>query len=338
MEDELCIGFVDLRAVWNRFQHVRMEKKKEIGGTMPCVMLTGGSGFVGSAVLEELLSRGHAVHALAHQRPIDRQGVQSFPGGLFNLPSLQSAMHGCDAVIHLVGIIRENPRHGVTFQHLHHQATLHVLEAAHHANVPRLIHMSALGARPGAISQYHRTKFAAEEAIRQSDLQWTIFRPSLIHGPGGEFMAMEAGWARGNAAPYFFMPYFAKGLLGRTGGGKIQPIYVKDVARAFVDSLERPHTIGQTYSLAGPDVLDWPTLHRTCCQLLTGKTRRTLPIPAWYAMLLTSLLPARFLPFNRDQVLMSQENNCCDLIKFQEDFGWRPQGFETTLRSYASQL
>ena len=75
--------------------------------------------------------------------------------------------------------------------------------------------------RPGAVSDYHTTKYRAEQYVRESGLDWTIFRPSIIHGPGGEFMRMVAGWARGTKAPYFFMPYFGAGVTGL--GGKSAP-------------------------------------------------------------------------------------------------------------------
>ena len=115
--------------------------------------------------------------------------------------------------------------------------------------------MSALGSRPDAVATYHRTKFEAESYVRASGLDWTIFRPSLIHGPRGEFMTMEAGWARGRRAPFLFMPYFGGGLLGRRDGGLVQPVYVRDVARAFADALENPATIGEVYLIGGPDAM-----------------------------------------------------------------------------------
>src|SRR5205807_1548953 len=140
--------------------------------------------------------------------------------------------------------------------------------AARSARIRRFVHMSALGARPGAVSNYHKTKYKAEEYLRGSGLDWTIFRPSLIHGPAGEFMRMEAAWARRRKPPFLFMPYFGRGLLGRGGAGKLQPIYVNDVARAFVEALENAKTIGEIYPLGGPDEITWPQLHRLAAQAI----------------------------------------------------------------------
>src|SRR5437660_5094244 len=198
------------------------------------VLVTGASGFVGSAVVEELIARQHPVHALVHRREIQGFGdqVRSFRGDLFDDKILDEALRGCDAVIHLVGIIMEKPSKGITFQRIHFQGAKNVIDAAVRNGVKRFIHMSALGVRPDAVSEYHKTKYQAEEYLRASPLEWTIFRPSLIHGSRGEFMQLEAKWARRKAPPFLFMPYFGRGPLGFGGAGMLQPVYVGDVARA----------------------------------------------------------------------------------------------------------
>jgi nucleoside-diphosphate-sugar epimerase len=303
------------------------------------VFVTGGSGFVGSAVIDDLVARGYAVTALVNRRKLDRADVQSIEGGLFDDRALDDGARGCDAVIHLVGIIMERPSQGITFERMHFEGTRRVVDATLRNGVRRYVHMSALGSRPGAVSQYHRTKHRAEEYVRGTGgLDWTIFRPSFIHGPRGEFMQMEAKWARRKAPPFLFMPYFGAGALGRGGAGKLQPVYVGDVARAFVDALERPSTIGEVYPLGGSDVVTWPQMHHVVSDAIVGKRRAAVAIPAWYAKAMTRMVPGPLLPFNRDQVIMSQEENTCDLSKFVEDFGWTPRPFEETVRSYAKQL
>jgi len=298
------------------------------------IFVTGGSGFVGGAVVEELASREYQVNALVNRRELRSatDAVRSIRGALSDPQSISKAMQGCDAVIHLVGIIMEKPAQEITFEQVHFQGTRNMVDAARKVGITRYIHMSALGAHQDAMSNYHKTKFAAEEYVRDSGLEWTILRPSLIHGPGGEFMQMEARWARRRAMPFLFMPYFGAGLLGTGGAGRLQPVYVKDVARAFVDALDKAQTVGQTYSLVGPDVVTWPQMHRMVSSLIVGKPRWTMPIPVWYAALLTHIVPASLLPFNLDQIQMSQEDNTADMTKFIADFGWQPRGFELTLR------
>ena len=304
------------------------------------VFVTGGSGFVGTAVIGELLSRGSTVIALTNHRPIKAhtERVHSIRGSLFDPASLRDAMHGCEAVIHLVGIIMERPAKRITFDRIHYQGTISVVDAAKAAGVKRYLHMSALGTRADAVSDYHKTKFKAEEYVRSSGLDWTIFRPSMIHGPTGEFIRMQAAWARHKKPPFFFMPYFGRGLLGLSGAGKLQPVYVKDIARAFVDALGNSKTIGEIYPIGGPHEITWPQMHRTVAEAITGRKPLIVPLPAWYAKMLAAIVPAPLLPFNRDQVIMSQENNTCDISKFKDDFGWEPQAFEETVKSYSGQL
>ena len=257
-------------------------------------------------------------------------------GGLFDPPALDQAFAGAGAVVHLVGIIRQRPEEGITFDAIHFQGTRAVIDAARRAGVRRFIQMSALGARPDAPSKYHQTKYAAERYVRESGLDWTIFRPSLIHGPGGEFMQMELAWARGKAPPYLFMPYFGGGLLGMAPARKVQPIAVGDLARAVAEAMENPTTIGKSYDIGGAEQMSWPQMHRMVAMEVTGRPRLTAPLPAWWAKLLTRALPARVLPFNRDQVLMSQEDNVCDLTAFVRDFGWTPAGLSASLETYAA--
>lgn len=303
------------------------------------VFVTGGSGFVGSAVIEQLLEKGHEVRALVNRRDLGfGERVSSVRGDLFDAEALQRGMSGADAVIHLVGIIMERPSKGVTFERIHHQGTRSVVDAARRAGVKRYVHMSALGTRPDAVSTYHKTKFAAEEYVRASGLDWTIFRPSMIHGPRGELMQMEAKWARKKAPPFLFMPYFGAGAMGRGGAGKLQPVSVKDVARAFVEALTNPKTIGEVYPLAGSQVLTWPQMHQIAAQAIVGKKRWVMALPVWKAKLLTRIVPGALLPFNRDQVIMSQEDNTADMTKFVDAFGWTPGAFENDVKGYAGEL
>jgi NADH dehydrogenase len=304
------------------------------------VFVTGGSGFVGHAVLAELLAHGFHVTALVNRAGLDEFAprITIVRGGLFDPHVLDAGLDGADAVIHLVGIIFEKPARGITFQRIHVDGTRAVLDAAKRAGVRRFLHMSSLGTRPNAVGEYHRTKYTGEEFVRASGLDWTIFRPSMIHGPRGEFMRQEVAWARKRAAPWLFMPYFGAGFLGTGGAGRLQPVFVDDVARAFVDAIANAQAIGKTYPLAGADVLTWPQLHRTVAQAVVGHPRWVMPIPAWKARLLARIVPAALLPFNRDQVIMSQEDNTADTAEFPRDFGWSPRGLRETLETYARDL
>jgi NADH dehydrogenase len=300
------------------------------------VFVTGAGGFVGSAVVPALLDRGYQVAALSHRRSITAapgQPLWTVVGDLFDDAALAKGLDRATAIVHLVGIIAERPKAGVTFDRIHDQGTARLVAAAKKAGVKRFIYVSALGARPDAPSAYHRTKFAAEQHVRAAGLDWTILQPSLIHGSGGQFTKMLAGWARGTAVPYLFMPYFGAGPLGRGHKFQVQPIHVDDVAHAVADSLENPATIGEVYPLGGPDRMTWPEMYRTAANAIVGHDRPIVPIPAWYAELLTRVVPRSLLPFGRSEVQMSQEENVCEMAKAAAAFGWTPRPFDGTLTS-----
>jgi uncharacterized protein YbjT (DUF2867 family) len=134
------------------------------------------------------------------------------------------------------------------------------------------------------------------------------------------------------------MPYFGAGLLGYGRRSLVQPVHVDDVARLFVDALTKTQIIGRRYDVVGAQRLTWPAMYRAFAQALRGRPKATLPIPAWYAMLLTQLLPPRLLPFNRAQVIMSQEDSIADPIDIERDFGFTPEGFTQSLARYVSEL
>ena len=304
------------------------------------VFVDGATGFVGTNVIEELVARGIEVSALVHSGSVKVESdlVVETRGGLFEPAALAAAMAKCNAVIHLVGIIEEKPSKGITFEKMHVEGTRVVLEAAKKAGIERYVHMSALGSRANAVSEYHKTKYAAEQLVKESGLTYTVFRPSMIHGPRGEFMKQAAGWARGKALPFVFMPYFGKGILGLGGSGKIAPVYVKDVARAFVDALTNDKARGRIYNLCGPDVMDWPQMEHVISKAVRGKKKAAMPVPAWYAKAVASVVPASWIPFNKAQVQMSQEDNVGDMTEFLSDFNTTPAPFEATVQSYANQL
>ncbi len=207
----------------------------EAKGTEPRrVFVTGATGFVGRAVVHALCAHGHSVRCLVRRgSEHDLRGfeaIERVEGDVLARRGLEEGIAGCDTLIHLVGIIREHPAAGVTFERLHTQATVRVLEAATAAGARRFIHMSALGTRPAARARYHATKWAAEEAVRASGLPWTIFRPSIIYGPGDGFVTMLARIVR--RLP--IVPVFG------SGGSRLQPVSLRVVAEGFARALDQP--------------------------------------------------------------------------------------------------
>lgn len=289
------------------------------------VLVTGGSGFVGREIVRQLLATGHSPRVLARgMKPADA-AFETVRGSVLEPASLNAACSGCDAVIHLVGIISEVGEQ--TYERVHDEGTGNLLTAAKAAGVPRFVHMSALGTRPNAAARYHRSKWAAEERVRASGLAWTIFRPSLIYGPGDGFVNLFARLSRWSPALPVIGP----------GASLVQPVAVADVARCFVGALNEPAAVGRTFDLCGPDRL---AFRKVLAEILRALGRRRalvslpLPVARVQARLLEFVFPRllrRAPPLNRDQIVMLGEDNVGDPAPAARLFGFSPAPFRESL-------
>ena len=292
------------------------------------IFVTGGTGFVGREVVRQLLERGHQVRALIHRQQnnsLSSDVFEAVSGDTRKGESLSGLLAGCDAVIHLVGIIREFPTRGITFAELHTESTRNMVQAATAQGVSRFLHMSANGARADAVSAYHQTKWAAEEALRHSTLEWTIFRPSLIFGPQDQFVNLLAQLIR-------MLP-----LVPVMGDGKyrLQPVSVGDVAAGFVRALENKTSIGQCYHCGGPEAYSYDEILDLIGKAL-GKPRvRKLHHPLWLMQPVISVMQSLpQFPMTRIQLQMLLEGNVCDPTAWQRDFQLDLSDFFTSVKSY----
>ncbi|MCE0522709.1 MAG: NAD(P)H-binding protein [Methylacidiphilales bacterium] len=222
------------------------------------ILVTGGTGFVGHEVVKQLLGLGYHVRLLSRHpergNPFaSHPRVEIVPGDALRPDTLPAAMEDVEVVIHLIGIIAETSK--VTYEQAHIEATLNVLAAAKRAGVTRWVQMSAIGTRPFASSRYHLTKWQAEELVRQSGLDWTIFRPSLIYGYDDRDRLLNL-LRRALSWPLSFLQLYSFPLLD---GGEplIQPVSVREVARCFALAPAKEAAIGQCYDLVGPVAFSW---------------------------------------------------------------------------------
>lgn len=292
------------------------------------ILVTGGTGFVGRAVVRELARRGRKVRVLARHTTNDaaitlqkETGCEFFPGSITDPSSLAAALKDAEAVIHLVGIIME--RGTQTFERIHAQGTRNVVAACEAAGVRRLIHMSASGTREHAVSAYHQTKWQGECSVRGSRLDWTIFRPAIIHGPGDGFCSLLV---RQMTPP---LRWLTGGIVPMIGDGSVlvQPVHVDDVASAFAQSLEQPASISRTYELGGPPI-PYRELLLTLAER-AGVRIHPLAVPREFAYLgagLVEILSPWKIP-TPGHVAMLEEDQRADTSPAERDLGFKPQAF-----------
>ncbi|RIH86757.1 complex I NDUFA9 subunit family protein [Calidithermus roseus] len=291
------------------------------------VLLIGGTGYVGSHLTRVLLARGHTVYTLSRKaRPTERvrgadQGVRHLRGDAATGEGLGEAVEGMEAVVYLVALIRE--RGGQTFQTTIVDGVRNTLAAMQRAGVGRLLHMSALGAARGTGSRYFEAKAEAEELVRASSLEWTIFRPSLIFGEGDDFFGrVLKGLVR---APLPFIPQVGDGHF------PFRPVWVGDVAEAFAQALEKPQTIGQTYELVGPKEYSFHQLLLLMKQAL-GSRKPILPIPLFLMDLAVPLMsPLPFTPITPDEYRMLKSGNTADPGPMRAAFKLEERSLEAEL-------
>jgi len=295
------------------------------------VAIIGGTGFVGGYLVDALVAAGHDVVALvrpgsgAKLRGGDK--VTRVPGELGSAAMLRALMRGCDAVIYNVGLLREFPRRGVTFEHAQFQGVVDTVGVMQETGVRRLLLMSAIGVKhPG--TKYQSTKRRAEEHALASNLDVTVLRPSVIFGDPRGTMEFATQLCRDMVRPPFPAVSFP--------GVAMSPVFIGDVADAFVAALANDGTKGRTIELAGPEVLSWSEIVARVAAAV-GRKKIVLPMPIWLMRVGATLfdwLP--FYPVTRDQLTMLEEGNTASPAALQELIGRPPRAMTAAALSYLS--
>ena len=282
------------------------------------VLVTGATGFLGRRVVAELLARHHQVRCLVHspgrERLFDGWDVDVHYGNVLDAESVSRAMYDVQSVVHLVGIIRT--RRGLTFDMVHRQGTAIVAEAASAGGAREIIYVSALGATANPAYPYLHSKRLGELRVLNSGIAYTILRPSVIFGPGDEFLTALAGLVRlGPVVP----------VIG-TGRNRMQPIALDDVTRCIADSVGNSLVKGKTLNLGGPDRLSYNDLLDEVAIAMGRKIRR-IHVPTMLAepmlAVMQSLLPR--VPLTTGQLRLLGIRNVAEGRDIQESFGFTPK-------------
>lgn len=235
------------------------------------VLILGGTGFVGRHLVEQLLRERCRITVLSRGvDPVKKQllsrDASLIEGDVGNPDFLRAVLDDVDAVVNLVGILNEQGDSGAGFEHVHVELLDALIEAMRDMGVMRLLQMSALNAGTGQ-SHYLESRGRAEQKVRASKLSWTLFRPSVIAGPGdGLFCRFDQ-----------LLRYAPLLPMGRANA-RFQPVWVGDVAQAFVNALNDDSHIARSYNLVGPDVMSLGEIVRATAKA-RGRLRAVLPLP-----------------------------------------------------------
>ena len=247
------------------------------------IAITGGTGFVGRNLARELIANGHAVSLIA--RGVDDSdrsvrelaGVEFLPMSLDEPPRLARAFAGCQTVVHCAGI---NRQHGpVTFERVHVEGTKHVISAARAAGVNKVVLMSFLRARPDCGSGYHESKWAAEEIVRRSGLDYTVFKAGVIYGRGDHML---------DHLSHAFHTFPIFGFVGFQDR-PVRPVAIEDLVRLLVAAATDRELARKTVAVLGPEELTLREAVRRVAKVV-GRKPLMFPMPLWFHYAFAALI------------------------------------------------
>lgn len=250
------------------------------------ILIVGGTGLVGSRVTELLIEqKQHQLRVLARGKSdweksrlpdFRRAGVEVIVGDVNNLKILEKALAGCKAIINCSGVMRTNDANEIDAVNV--RGVENLVKLGKESGVQRFIQVSCVGATEHATNQYFQSKWQAEDIVRRSSLYWTIFRTSLIFGPGSHLSRVLDYWV--NRAPIV--------VVVGSGLNKLQPVSADDVAQCVTQSIYARDTVGQAYELVGPESLDLKEMLTRTAQC-AGKSTASIRIPSFIGVKLAGL-------------------------------------------------
>jgi len=303
------------------------------------VALYGGTGFVGSYLVDALLAHDHTPRLLvrpgSEEKVVQPERCEIVSGEIDDAGAVAECLRGADAAIYNIGLIREFPAKGITWEAMQYQGAARVMDAAVQAGVRRFLLMSANGVKPEGTG-YQRTKYRAEQHLAGSDLDWTVFRPSVVFGESRgreEFCTMLRDQM---IKPPIPAPLFYEGVWpGGAGRFQMSPVAAENVAEAFVSSLETPASHGRIFPLGGPEAPEWREILKTIAAASGKPDKLMVPAPVGPTRAVAALFDRfAWFPVTRDQLQMLIEGNACDGSEAWTLFDIQPTRFAVESLGY----
>jgi len=290
------------------------------------VAIIGGGGFVGRNLARGLVGAGFKIRLLTYRSKSDfgESGqVKLVAADIHDKESLKDALKGIDVIYHLVGIIAETKY--LTFEKTVVQGTANLIEACVHNNVGKIIYLSALGTSENAKTNYHQAKWKAEEIIRNSKMEYVILRPSTIFGPEDKFINMLANMIR----KFHLVP-----IIGN-GNYSLQPIFIDDLIKILISSLENSAASNRVVEIGGPEKLQFKAIIAVLKKILK-KRSMIVYIPVCLARLGAYILERLIKPspLTIDQIDMLLAGNICHDNELYDLFDIRLTSLEDGIVTY----
>ena len=303
------------------------------------VAIFGGTGFVGSYIIDELIKNKHKpivlVRSGSEHKLIQKDKCKIVTGDLNDHNAIEKTIKSAESVIYTIGLVREFPKKGISFNQTHFEGVKSTVDAAVKNGVSRYILMSANGVKVDGTA-YQKTKYVGEEYLKFSKLDWTIFRPSLCFGDprGGGRPEFATQLKKDMLSLPIPSPNFMPGLNPLEAGNfALSPIHISNVAEFFVKSLEMDSAKNKVYHLGG-DAFYWKDIVQTMA-LAYDKKKWMVPAPAIGVKMMASIFERfSWFPITKDQVTMLLENNVCDSTEHFKDFEIEPIPYNEETLNY----
>jgi len=286
-----------------------------------------------------LLAHDHTPRLLvrpgSEEKVVQPERCEIVSGEIDDAGAVAECLRGADAAIYNIGLIREFPAKGITWEAMQYQGAARVMDAAVQAGVRRFLLMSANGVKPEGTG-YQRTKYRAEQHLAGSDLDWTVFRPSVVFGESRgreEFCTMLRDQM---IKPPIPAPLFYEGVWpGGAGRFQMSPVAAENVAEAFVSSLETPASHGRIFPLGGPEAPEWREILKTIAAASGKPDKLMVPAPVGPTRAVAALFDRfAWFPVTRDQLQMLIEGNACDGSEAWSLFDIQPTRFAVESLGY----
>ena len=294
------------------------------------VAVFGGTGFIGSNIIEELVNTNYKPKALVRESSISKLpigNIEIIKGNFDDQKSIDSTLQNCDVIIYAVGIIRENIKKGISFDKVHFEYFRNIVDLSKENGIKRIIYVSANGVKEVG-TKYQTSKYKAEQYLKNNFDNWTIFRPSVVYGdPKGKVEFMTQLKEEIVDKPFPVPLFFKTNPLKTDQFFRSNPVHVKDLAQLIVKSINSKYSKNKIHKVGGLVQVSWKYMLKSISQVLSKK-KFFFPVPISLVYLISKIFDKfHFFPITSSQIKMLREDNTCDSKDLFEQYDIKPIPF-----------